>query len=36
VVGVRTMATLAADFLVSPPANPGPAQSPRPFVHEPE
>ena len=34
VVGVRTMATLAVDFLTAPPANKAPAQSPRPFVHE--
>jgi amidohydrolase len=34
VVGVRTMATLAVDFLASPPANRAPAQPPRPFVHE--
>ena len=33
-VGVRTMATLAVQFLASPPANKGPAKSPRPFVHE--
>jgi amidohydrolase len=36
VVGVRTMATLAADFLTSPPAQKPPTQSPRPFVHEQE
>ena len=36
VVGVRTMATLAVDFLASPPATTGPAQSPRPFVQEQE
>src|SRR5687768_17281282 len=36
VVGVRTMATLAVDFLSSPPARNAPAQSPRPFVHEQE
>jgi amidohydrolase len=33
-VGVRTMATLAVDFLTSPAENRQPAQSPRPFVHE--
>jgi amidohydrolase len=32
VVGVRTMATLAVDFLTSPTATTVPAQSPRPFV----
>jgi amidohydrolase len=36
VVGVRTMATLAASSLTSPPANQRPVQSPRPFVQEPE
>jgi amidohydrolase len=34
VVGVRTMATLAVDFLSSPPATTEPAQAPRPFVQE--
>jgi amidohydrolase len=35
VVGVRTMATLAVDFLSSPPpATTEPAQSPRAFVHD--
>jgi amidohydrolase len=34
VVGVRTMATLAVDFLTSPAAKREPAQSPRPFVHD--
>ena len=34
VVGVRTMATLAVDFLRSPPAAHEPARSPRPFVHD--
>jgi amidohydrolase len=34
VVGVRTMATLAADFLVSPPSNNQSAKSSRPFVHD--
>jgi metal-dependent amidase/aminoacylase/carboxypeptidase family protein len=34
VVGVRTMGTLAVCFLASPPADRGPAKSPRPFVHE--
>jgi len=36
VVGVRTMATLAVDFLTSPPAANEPAVSPRPFLHDPE
>jgi amidohydrolase len=36
VVGVRTMATLAVDFLASPPANPEPVRLPRPFVQEQE
>jgi amidohydrolase len=36
VVGVRTMATLAVDFLSSPPAAAAPAQSPRPFVQDQE
>jgi amidohydrolase len=36
VVGVRTMATLALDFLTSPPATTEPARSPRSFVHESE
>jgi hypothetical protein len=34
VVGVRTTATLAVDFLSSPPAADEPARSPRPFVHD--
>jgi amidohydrolase len=34
VVGVRTMATLAVDFLSSPHASTEPAQAPRPFVQE--
>jgi hypothetical protein len=34
VVGARTMATLAVDFLSSPPAADEPARSPRPFVHD--
>ena len=34
VVGTRTMATLAADFLGSEPANARPAQPARPFVQE--
>jgi metal-dependent amidase/aminoacylase/carboxypeptidase family protein len=36
VVGVRTMATLAVDFLGSPAANREPAKSPRPFAHDEE
>ena len=36
VVGVRTMVTLAVDFLKSPPAATEPTQSPRPFVHDQE
>jgi metal-dependent amidase/aminoacylase/carboxypeptidase family protein len=36
VIGVRTMATLAVDFLTSPPVSKQPAQSPRPFAHEQE
>jgi amidohydrolase len=35
-VGVRTMATLAVDFLTSPPAKKELSRSPRPFVHEQE
>lgn len=34
IVGVRTMSTLAADFLGSPPAATRPAPSTRPFVQE--
>jgi amidohydrolase len=34
VVGVRTMATLAVDFLGSKPATPAPAQPSIPFIHE--
>jgi hypothetical protein len=34
VVGVRTMATLALDFLSSPPAVDEPARSSHPFVHD--
>jgi amidohydrolase len=34
VVGVRTMATLAVDFLSLPPGATKPAPSPRPFTHE--
>jgi len=33
-VGVRTMATLAVDFLSSPPAATQPTPSPRAFVHD--
>jgi amidohydrolase len=36
VVGVRTMATLAVNFLSSSPATTEPSQSPRPFVHDQE
>ena len=34
VIGVRTMATLAVDFLTSPPLSKETEQSPRTFVHE--
>ena len=34
VVGVRTMSTLAVDFLTAPPSKQIPAQSPRAFVQE--
>ena len=36
VVGVRTMGTLAVNFLASPAANKEPVKSTRPFVHEEE
>ena len=36
VVGVRTMATLAVNFLASPVANTEPAQSHRAFAHDPQ